>query len=113
VTLRDRFTVPSPGEVELVVEDSPGVTIERAHVGDLDDPGNDFRMIGAAGPLADDGLELVFVAGDRAAVTADGACAQPARDGRRWLSWALVGAAAAVALAATAIVVVRRRRRAR
>lgn len=74
VTLRDHFQIPHAGETEVKVEDSPGVTIDSAHVGPADDPGYDFRFVGLGGPLADDGLVLAFTAGDKSTVTADGAC---------------------------------------
>ncbi|MDB4957462.1 MAG: hypothetical protein JWO36_5031 [Myxococcales bacterium] len=74
ITLRDHFRIPHAGETEVKVEDSPGVTITSAHVGPADDPSYDFRFVGLGGPLADDGLALAFTAGDKATVTADGAC---------------------------------------
>ena len=77
---RDHFHVPHAGETEIKVEDSPGVTIVRAHVGALDDPGNDFRFVGPAGPLSDDGLDLAFTAGDKAALTADHQCEHAGAD---------------------------------
>ncbi len=72
--VRDRFRIPHPGETEARIEDSPGVTIDRAHVGPADDPSHDFRFAGPGGPLDDEGLELVFTAGARSVVTADGQC---------------------------------------
>jgi hypothetical protein len=74
VLVRDRFRVPHPGETEAKVEDSPGVKIERAHVGPADDPGFDFRFAGPGGPIEDDGLEVIYVAGDTAPVASDGKC---------------------------------------
>ena len=74
VVIHDRFRIPHPGETEAKVEDSPGVTIERAHVGPADDPSYDFRFAGPGGPIEDDGLELVFTAGDKAPVASDGKC---------------------------------------
>ncbi len=111
VVLRDRFRVPNPGEVEVIVEDSPGVTIERAHVGEADDPNNDILLPPPGAPLGEDGLELVFVAGDRAPVTggcaASASASAAASPSRGWL-YALV-AAIVLAGAAAAIVVARRR----
>jgi hypothetical protein len=74
ITFRDRFELEHPGETEVRIEDSPGVTIARAHVGPETDPAFDFRFAGPDGPIASDGLELVFVAGPQAMVTADGHC---------------------------------------
>lgn len=81
IALRDRFRIPHPGETEVKVEDSPGVTIDTARVGPADDPSYDYKFVGAGGPLSDEGLTLAFTAGDRATVTADGACeaGKPAR----------------------------------
>jgi hypothetical protein len=73
VALRDRFALPHPGITEVKVEDSPGVTIAHARVGRADDPSYDYQLAGA-GPLADDGLDLQFTAGDRAVIAKDGLC---------------------------------------
>nr|HEX4315204.1 hypothetical protein [Kofleriaceae bacterium] len=74
VRVHDRFRVPHAGETEVKVEDSPGVTVERARVGAADAPDYDYKFVGPGGPLSDDGLDLTFVAGDQAAVVADGVC---------------------------------------
>src|SRR5207253_2360252 len=68
VRLHDRFRVPRPGETEVRVEDAAGVTIERVRIGAMEDPSNILKFVGPGGPLSDDGLELVFSAGDRAPV---------------------------------------------
>jgi hypothetical protein len=78
--VHDRFRVPRAGETEVKVEDSPGVTVERARIGEADAPDYDYKFVGPGGPLSDDGLDLVFVAGDQAAVVADGVCDGSARD---------------------------------
>jgi nickel/cobalt transporter (NicO) family protein len=77
LVLRDRFRVPRPGETEVKVEDSPGIAIERAHIGPADDASHDYRFVGPGGPLSDDGLELVYTASDKAPA-GDSACAAPA-----------------------------------
>jgi hypothetical protein len=74
IVIHDRFRLPHPGETEAKVEDSPGVKIERAHVGPADDPSYDFRFAGPGGPIEDDGLEVIYVAGDGAPVASDGKC---------------------------------------
>lgn len=113
VVLRDRFAVPRPGETEVKVEDSPGVSIEHARVGSADDPTYDYRFVGAGGPLEDEGLDLAFTAGDRAAVTADAICARAAEPaGRHGLVIALVVGGVAV-IAAVAAWLLRRRHRER
>ena len=77
VRIRDRFVLARPGETEVKIEDSPGVTISRAHVGAANDPTYDFRFAGPGGPIADDGLDLAFVAGDDSVVADDGLCPAP------------------------------------
>ncbi|HWO19326.1 MAG TPA: hypothetical protein VNO30_11140 [Kofleriaceae bacterium] len=114
--LFDRFRVPRPGETEVRIEDSPGVRIQRARVGDRADASGSFRFTGPGGPLSDDGLALSFTAGDQALVLTDGACG--AGRGGRGVAGVRRGAAVAGALAilgaaAGAVVIVRRRRRRR
>lgn len=114
--LRDRFRIPRPGETEARVEDSPGITIERAHVGPADDPGHDYVFAGPGGPLQDDGLEVVFTIGDHAVPGGDDACrAGPAAAGGGrapgghlglWLGLGAVAVAAALSL----VLILRRRR---
>jgi hypothetical protein len=121
--LFDRFRVPRPGETEVRIEDSPGVRIERAKIGDHKDPAGSFRFTGPGGPLSDDGLELAFTAGASAAILPDGACAASGgaagAGAGRWASSAalagtLAGALAVLgATAAGAVLLVRRRRRRR
>jgi hypothetical protein len=116
VRLFDRFRVPRPGETELRVEDGPGVTIERARVGDLSDPSWTYRVVGPGGPLTDAGLDLAFTAGDAAVVTPDAVCrAAPAGGGGSRLGPIAAAAAgtAALAAAAAAVIAIRRRRRRR
>jgi hypothetical protein len=111
VVLRDRFRVPQPGETEAKVEDSPGVTIERAHVGPAEDASHDFRFAGPGGPIEDDGLELVFEAGEKAVVTADGLCVAATRASyTRWIVL-VVGVGVSVSVSVFVIVLRRRRRR--
>jgi hypothetical protein len=102
VQLRDRFRLLRPGETEVKVEDSPGITIEHARIGPADDPSHDYRFVGPGGPVADDGLDLVFTAGAKAPVGGEGckaaAAAAPPSGGLRivWLvALAAVGLGAA------------------
>jgi hypothetical protein len=116
LVVRDRFRLTHPGETEVKVEDGLGVTIERARIGAADDPSYDYRFAGGGGPLQDDGLELVFVASDKAPVTSDGACTgtHASRAGaaaRRWVTPVMVIGGMLGAIAITVIIVVRRRRR--
>jgi hypothetical protein len=115
IELRDRFELAHPGETEIRFEDSPGVAIDRARIGDDDEPGVDYKIIGptpvlgAAGPTG--GIALAFTAGPKAVVTADAACARPAPPPGPPIG-AIAGAAAA-ALAILAGAITRARRRAR
>jgi hypothetical protein len=111
VRLVDRLELESPGETEVRVEDSPGVTIAQAHVGDTTDPSFDFRFPGPEGQLADRGLELVFVAGPRAPVTADGTCDGRGVAGSRARVLVAIAIAALVAIGLVAALVLRRARR--
>jgi hypothetical protein len=99
LALRDRFRVPRPGETEVRIEALPGVTIETGRVGDARDPSHEFRFVGRGGPLSDDGVELVFVAGSQA--PAGGGCGDIARaaSGRSWWLFAIAGGVAAALIA--------------
>jgi hypothetical protein len=113
VTFRDRYELEHPGETEVWVEASPGVTISRAHVGDLTDASFDFRFGGPGGPIASEGLDVVFVAGPRALVASDGKCVArdtPATASRVRLMAVLGAALASVALGAFGLIRARRRK---
>ncbi|NVB78518.1 MAG: hypothetical protein HOV81_09010 [Kofleriaceae bacterium] len=109
IRVRDQFRVPRPGETEVKVEDSPGVTVSRAHVGDADDPSHDFRFVGPGGPLSDEGLEVEYTSAASAPMvgTCGGAAAGEAHGAKapRWIWIALGG----VVAAGVAIVVARRK----
>ncbi len=112
VLLRDRFRLARPGETEIKVEDSPGVTVDHARMGADDDLGYDYKIIGPGGPLEDDGLDLQFTAGAKSVVAADAVCQGAAPRGT--LSPGVIAGAAAVTafiLAGIATLVIRRRRR--
>lgn len=112
VRIFDRFRLSKPGETELKVEDGPGVKIERARIGVANDAGWAYRFVGPGGPLADDGLDLAFVATDKAPTGGEGGCSAAA--GRRALPTGLVvGSAAILGFVLAVAVVVLRRRRAR
>ncbi len=106
--LHDRFRIARPGETELKVEDSPGVTIVRAHVGAVDDPQHDYRFVGPGGPITDDGLELTYDATARAPATPGVTCAASASTGGHTLLAVLVGSGLA-AVAGVTVLLVRRR----
>lgn len=113
VLIRDQFRIPRPGETEVKVEDSPGVSIKKAHVGPADDPSHDFRFAGPGGPLADDGLELEFAATDKTPTVPSGKCtaaAAPAKSSGGWWRAIVVGVVIALSLVG-ALIVTRRRRK--
>lgn len=115
IEIRDRFQLARPGETEIRFEDSPGVTVDRARVGDDPDPGIDYKIIGPTPVLADPGpaggIALAFTAGDRAMVASDTACARPLEH-RGPPVGVIAGAAAALgAVLAGAVTLARRRRR--
>jgi hypothetical protein len=111
IELRDRFQLAHPGETEIRFEDSPGVTIDHARVGDDGDPGIDYKIIGPTPVLGDagpaGGIALAFTAGPRAVVASDAACARPAPPGAP--TGVIIGAAAAaLAILAGAVTIARR-----
>jgi hypothetical protein len=107
VLLRDRFQLAFPGETEVKVEDMPGIEIDRARIGADEHLGIEYKIIGAGGPLQDDGLEVTFTAGAKAVVTPDAVCQAPRRGVPAGL---VVGAAAAIAFVLAGIVTLVRRR---
>jgi len=109
IQLRDKMQLTRPGETEVKVEDSPGVSIDHARVGPADDPSYDYKFVGAGGPIADDGLDVQFNAGPKALVTADNVCSAPGKPGSA-LPWILGGVAVVLALAGGSFVLWRRRR---
>lgn len=62
LNLRDQFRVPHPGETDVKVEDTPGITVTKARIGPADDPTHEYRFVGPGGPLSDDGLEVELTA---------------------------------------------------
>jgi hypothetical protein len=101
VTVHDRFRIPHPGETEVKIEDSPGVTIEHAHVGPADDPSYDYRFAGPGGPMSDDGLDLAFTAGPKAPVAPDATCAgTPPSTSAVWHWWIVLAGVPVLVLAA-------------
>ena len=111
IQLRDHFRLTRPGETEVKIEDSPGVTISRARLGRADDPGLDFRFAGPGGPLAEDGLDLAFEAGERAAIAHDGLCRIGEPGGSGHALWIGIGVGGAAALGVVGILLIRRRAR--
>jgi hypothetical protein len=114
VQLRDRFRLPRPGETEVKLEDSPGITIATARVGAASDPSRNYRFVGPGGPLSEDGVQLVFDVGDKA-IPSGAACkpAQPEPPKRGLSSGLVVGSAAVLGFVLAAIVALVRRRKIR
>jgi hypothetical protein len=110
VVLRDDFHLARPGETEVKVEDSPGVTIHGSRIGGAEDEAHDYNLVGPSGALHTEGLELEFTAGDKAMVTADATCRRDARTGSAGLAGALVAGAALVGVLALALLALIRRR---
>jgi hypothetical protein len=107
VLLRDRFRVPKPGETEVRVEDGPGITVSLARVAGADALANDFKFVGPGGPLADEGLRIVFTASDTAPREGcAGATVATSTGGPPWLA---IGIGAAVLLVLGGVVAYRRR----
>ena len=111
--LRDRFRVSRPGSTEVKVEDSPGVSIQRARVGAADDPSYDYTFVGPGGPLEDDGLDVAFTVGDKAPIPDDARCTGAPADGAGNHGLVVGVALGGGAVAAAAILLVGRRGRGR
>jgi hypothetical protein len=114
VRVRDQFRIPRPGETEVKVEDSPGVTVARARVGAHDDPSHDYRFVGPGGALSDDGLEVELVSTARAPMVPNNLCGHAGTTAaKRALPTAALVALLGLVLGGivAAIAVIRRRRR--
>ena len=96
VRLRDHFRLTRPGRTDVKIEDSPGVTVDRARIGDAD--ASDFSSVGPGGPLDNDGLDLRFTVDGKAPAAPDATCAAdaPSPAGHQSLVIALALAGAAV-----------------
>jgi hypothetical protein len=77
--LRDAYPIDRPGETEVKLEDSPGVKINRSHIGDADDEAHDYNLVGPSGALERHGLEAQVTIGERAIATPDATCPGPRR----------------------------------
>lgn len=105
VTLHDRFRLPRPGETELHVQASPGISVTRSAVGpeSRDVVRLAFQWHGSQVPLASEGYQLAFtVAPDAALLPAGGPCDAPRARAPGWrpglvllLAVLLLGAAGA------------------
>lgn len=109
--LRDHFRLLRPGETELKVEDSPGISIEHARIGPADDASHDYRFAGPGGPISDDGLDLAFTISDKAPLGGEACTGKPAAPARSRTPIVLIVALAAGALSGLAGFLWRYRRR--
>lgn len=106
IRLVDTLAIPEPGESELLAEETPGVEITRAELGDAS--GTRHTWNGAPHPITEGFVIEWRATGD--APPAPGRCAEtPAPSQRPRWPFAIAGGAAALALAA--LVVWRRRQR--
>ncbi len=113
VLLRDAYRLDRPGETEVKVEDSPGVTITATRIGGAEDEAHDYKLVGPSGALETEGLDLQFAAGDKAVLGGgEAVCRTPSA---LPLPTAVIVAAAAVVafVLAGLVTLVRLRRRRR
>lgn len=109
--LIDGYSLLPPGETEVRVDESPGIRLDVARVGESPFTDRLIRFQGDAAPLSR-GLHLAWVAGKGAEPPPDRRCPPPPATGARkgWLVPLLI---AGLALAAIAVVARTVRRRAR
>jgi hypothetical protein len=96
VLIRDRFRVPKPGETEVLVEDGPGIRIEHARMGQATAIDNVFKLAGPGGPLSDDGLDVGWIADDKAPLS--GECEVAPVEETGGVPWSWIGLGALVVL---------------
>lgn len=96
VRLRDGFTLPRPGETEVLLEEGAGLVVLEARIGAARARGRLLRFAGAVPALAEPGLTFTARFAELGAASCDSAPAPRARRG--WL------APVAAALAAIALV---------
>ncbi len=108
VTVRDGFIIARPGETELKIEDSLGIAIDKASLGGVQNPEHDFRLAGAGGPLASEGLQLGFTVGPDAPGAADGTCKTTIKAGVPPFVFVFAGGLVATVMAAFVVIFARR-----
>ena len=107
--LRDRFKLLSPGETEVKIEDTHGITNRIVKLGSTTD--HVIKFVGPGGPLADDGVHLTFDVTDQAAAASSACAAVVRKDPTRVPATLVICVAALIAFALAAIVTWLRRRR--
>ena len=108
VTLRDGFIIARPGETEIKIEDSLGIAISKASLAGVQNEEHDFRLAGAGGPLATEGLQLGFTVGPDAPGAADGSCKTVIKAGVPPFVFVFAGGLVATVLAALVVILARR-----
>ncbi len=108
VNLRDGFIIARPGETEIKIEDSLGITIDKAALAGVQNPERNFRMAGAGGPLTTEGLQLGFTVGPAAPGAADGTCKTTIKAGVPPFVFVFAGGLVATVLAAFVVIFTRR-----
>jgi hypothetical protein len=76
IELFDRFHLAEPGELELRIDESPGVTVTESKAGEVrkTKPQLQFKWTNTAQPLAKTPLHLAFRVADDVTFTADAIC---------------------------------------
>jgi hypothetical protein len=75
--LRDGYRLPIPGETELVIDDSPGITNQSLSIGGRAIPELSLKFVGPGGPLADQGARVTFTITERAPRGPRAGCPDP------------------------------------
>ncbi|MGE0872706.1 MAG: hypothetical protein AB7P03_29390 [Kofleriaceae bacterium] len=108
VSIRDRFAIPRPGETELLVEETPGVTIEQVQIAGRDVKDSGYLFEGPGGPLAEHGVQVRFTIGAQAPLASGAECTAPTPGSSGATIW-IGGGLAGVVLAGTTMFAIRRR----
>lgn len=119
LSLFDRFELPLPGESELSISDSPGITIDESRLGADPSPTRkrDFRWTGGPGLAKTDGYHMTFTVDPDLATFPSGSCPPPSAltetktaAGSRWrLLWWAGGITLALGAFGALALLVRRR----
>lgn len=111
ISLRDSWEIPNPGETEIIIEDGPGIRIDRARLGGFDNPSHTYLIHGRDTTLSNQGLDVRFRIGST--WRASGRCAGKAPSGhtnhKKW-RW-IVGTGVVAAVGLTCAWHMKRRRR--
>lgn len=106
ILLRDAYPLDRPGETEVVLEDSPGVTIATSRIGGAIDEAHDYKLVGPSGALETEGLDVQLTISPTAPA-GDATCAAPRAPPLP--AWIIIAAGIAVAFVLALITLVIRR----